>query len=242
MPEIESRSAWSGKFMIGVGWAVLDARLGDNRSHSHIADQITIGIDGPLEVLASQPLMVNQGVAVHIPAQFKHALGPVGRCTRSVYFDPWFTNQRIPSAFNEPALLSKQAAAALVGIDGWISAERWARRYIRTSDQELDKRVVRALTRPDICTSAKAMAELTGLSPSRLRELCRRDYGAPPSKLIQWLQLRATAKALPTTQSLADIAAVGGFSDQAHFTRRLVEWFGVTPLLGLSDMEVDINV
>jgi AraC-like DNA-binding protein len=67
------------------------------------------------------------------------------------------------------------------------------------------------------------------------------DFGVPPSKLLQWLQLLGAAKALEASASLADAAAAGGFSDQAHFTRRLRQWFGVTPKVGLSGLEVSID-
>ncbi len=68
-----------------------------------------------------------------------------------------------------------------------------------------------------------------------------RDYGVPPSKLTQWLQIQQAAKALTETTNLAEIAAQAGFSDQAHFTRRMVEWFGVTPSLGLAGIEVSVH-
>jgi len=79
-----------------------------------------------------------------------------------------------------------------------------------------------------------------GLSPARLREIAIRDFGVPTAKLLQWLQLQHAIDALRHTASLAEAAAAGGFADQAHFTRRLVQWFGVTPSLGLAQLEISV--
>ena len=89
--------------------------------------------------------------------------------------------------------------------------------------------------------SPAALARELALSPSRLREIVKAGFGVPPSKLLQWLQLLASAEALATTDRLCDAAAAGGFSDQAHFTRRLRQWFGVTPGTGLQGLEISID-
>ena len=88
---------------------------------------------------------------------------------------------------------------------------------------------------------AAALARELTLSPTRLREIVKADFGVPPSKLLQWLQLLGAAKAMEASSSLADAAAAGGFADQAHFTRRLQQWFGVTPKIGLSGLEVSVD-
>ena len=31
---------WTGEIMLGVGWALLDAQVGDNRPHRHVAHQV----------------------------------------------------------------------------------------------------------------------------------------------------------------------------------------------------------
>ena len=240
MSKQDAKSAWSGQLIVGLGWAVLDARLGDNRSHAHVADQFTIGTDRPINIITDERITAEKGQVVHIPSKTKHCLGPSGRSTRSVYFDPWLINRRARSQ-SKDVLITKHAAQALVEITSITGAEQWAKRYIRYSDDLPDQRLATALRTPVQCLSPKALSSLTGLSPSRLRELSVRDYGVPPSKLTQWLQIQLAAKALAETTNLAEIAAHGGFSDQAHFTRRLVEWFGVTPSLGLAGIEVSLD-
>lgn len=240
MSRQDAKRAWSGQLIVGLGWAVLDAHVGENRSHAHLADQFIIGTDGPINVTTDDRVWADKGHIVHIPSKTKHSLGPIGRSTRSVYFDPWLIKRRASSQSNN-VLITKAAAKSLIEIKSVTNAEQWAKQYIRYSNDLPDPRLTAALRTPDQYFSPKGLSVSTGLSPSRLRALSVRDYGVPPSKLTQWLQIQQAAKALTETTSLAEIAAQAGFSDQAHFTRRMVEWFGVTPSLGLAGIEVSVH-
>ena len=73
-----------------------------------------------------------------------------------------------------------------------------------------------------------------------LREIVGRDFGVPPAKLLQWLQLQRALRALVGGGGLADAAAAGGFADQSHFTRRCAQWLGVTPSAGLAAFAFEI--
>ncbi len=97
-----------------------------------------------------------------------------------------------------------------------------------------------ALAAPDDLSSARALADVACLSPSRLREIVSRDFGVPPAKLLQWLQLQRSMRALVGGGGLADAAVAGGFADQSHFTRRCAQWLGVTPSAGLSAFAFEI--
>jgi AraC-like DNA-binding protein len=104
----------------------------------------------------------------------------------------------------------------------------------------IDSRLQQALAKIEPGTGPAELAQVIGLSTTRLRELTVHDFGVPTAKLLQWLHLQHAIEALRQSRSLADAAAAGGFSDQAHFTRRLVEWFGVTPSLGLAQLEISV--
>lgn len=110
----------------------------------------------------------------------------------------------------------------------------------RSSAIPIDGRLHSALSAIVPGTSPAALAQSIGLSTTRLREIAIHDFGVPTAKLLQWLQLQSAIEAFRQTHNLADAAAAGGFSDQAHFTRRLVEWFGVTPSLGLAQLEISV--
>jgi len=104
----------------------------------------------------------------------------------------------------------------------------------------VDARLSEVLAAPDDLSTARALADVACLSPSRLREIVSRDFGVPPAKLLQWLQLQRAVRTLVGGGGLADAAAAGGFADQSHFTRRCAQWLGVTPSAGLSAFAFEI--
>lgn len=234
-------SKWSGQLVIGKGWAMLDARLGANSAHSHLAHQVSIGFTDPINVVTDRQTSAKIGHALVIPSGTVHRIGPEGVLTRSVYFDPTFTGHRIqtdPSATEVDSISSKALLAAQTHDD----AARWARTFAgRTNGSKIDARLSAALTKPWALRGAQALAETVGVSPSRLREITLADFGAPPTRVLQWLQLQVAARALSTTDSLSKAAIAGGFSDQSHFTRRLKTWFGVTPQKAFGAMRIIIS-
>ena len=139
-----------------------------------------------------------------------------------------------------PKQLNPKEAAALEAITSGEMAKQWIGAFVNksSSSSPIDGRLHAALSEIVPGTSPSKLAQALGLSTTRLRELAIRDFGVPTAKLLQWLQLQHAIDALRQTRNLADAAAAGGFSDQAHFTRRLVEWFGVTPSLGLAQLEI----
>ena len=237
-----SAASWTGTLFIGVGWAVLDAQLGDNAAHSHLAVQVVLGLDGPVIVATDKELVVPKGSAVMIPAGLIHSVGPAGRKARSVYIDPRFNGDADNYDRASPTILDNDLSAALRAAVDSNKAKAWARRFTGwTTNSGIDARIRKALIKTSAVESPSALAREVDLSPSRLREIVKAEFGVSPSKLLQWLQLIASAKAMATSTRLCDAAAAGGFSDQAHFTRRLRQWFGVTPGTGLQGLEISID-
>lgn len=226
---------------LGLGWALLDAHTGDNRRHSHVAHQISLALEGDCEIGGAHPLRLARGEAAVIPAGTKHCLMPAGVPVRTIYVDPLFRGMR--DLIRTPKLerLNAKDASALGSIHSREEAKRWMIAYAnRSSAIPIDGRLHSALSAIVPGTSPAALAQSIGLSTTRLREIAIHDFGVPTAKLLQWLQLQSAIEAFRQTHNLADAAAAGGFSDQAHFTRRLVEWFGVTPSLGLAQLEISV--
>ena len=122
-----------------------------------------------------------------------------------------------------------------------IAAQLVASDYLdRSQARPVDARLSEVLAAPDDLSTARALADVACLSPSRLREIVSRDFGVPPAKLLQWLQLQRAVRTLVGGGGLADAAAAGGFADQSHFTRRCAQWLGVTPSAGLSAFAFEI--
>ncbi len=232
---------WSGSIMLGTGWALIDARIGTSRPHCHVAHQISFAVERDLEISGDADLIVPVGQAVAIASHVRHRLGPPGAMVRSVYLDPLFRADARLSAGSGTILLTPVELAGLGGIASGADAKRWAYDYFaRSQTRPVDARLSEALAAPDDLSTARALADVADLSPSRLREIVSRDFGVPPTKLLQWLQLQRALRALVFRGDLADAAAAGGFADQSHFTRRCAQWLGVTPSAGLSAFAFEI--
>jgi len=96
----------------------------------------------------------------------------------------------------------------------------------------LDSRLVQALgdLEGDLQNASIAQtAKACDISRSRLRALAREQLGLPLSTWLIWKKLIKANKALYSGASLSEAALLGGFSDQAHFTRSMRRMFGVTP-------------
>lgn len=74
------------------------------------------------------------------------------------------------------------------------------------------------------------IAEIVGLSERQLERLFYAALGASPSHFYMDLRLRAArAKLLESTETIEEIAEATGFSSQAHFSRAMKAWCGVSP-------------
>lgn len=231
-----------GRMTLGLGWAILDAHTGENRLHSHVAHQVSLALEVDCAIGGPHPLRLARGEAAIIPAGIQHCLTPAGAPVRTIYVDPLFDGLRDLIQTPVPKQLNPKEAAALEAITSGEMAKQWIGAFVNksSSSSPIDGRLHAALSEIVPGTSPSKLAQALGLSTTRLRELAIRDFGVPTAKLLQWLQLQHAIDALRQTRNLADAAAAGGFSDQAHFTRRLVEWFGVTPSLGLAQLEISV--
>lgn len=68
-----------------------------------------------------------------------------------------------------------------------------------------------------------------GLSPVQLLRVFSRRFGLPPFAWLNVQRLKTARHMLRTEKRLATIATDLGFADQAHFTRRFKEMYGISP-------------
>jgi AraC-like DNA-binding protein len=103
----------------------------------------------------------------------------------------------------------------------------------RIAAKDVDEPVARAVAQlrdgagvPRIESVAKSLS----LSLRSLQTRFRRSVGLTPKEFARIMRLRATLRALDTTDaSLADLAADRGFADQAHASRELRRITGLAP-------------
>lgn len=205
---------------------MVDARIGDNRRHRHLAVQLSLGLDGPVTVEGAAATVTAQ--CVIIAAHAMHSLGPNSSRVRSLYIEPHGMLART---------LDKRATAS----GGLVAADELH------ADMAGDHPAMLAALRGDPPVTDPRVRDQLGmpatgqrLSKSQLRALSQAALGASPARLRQWHRLQAAVRALSAGAPLADAALLAGFADQAHFTRLLVRWFGITPGRGLKDMAITI--
>lgn len=92
-------------------------------------------------------------------------------------------------------------------------------------------RVVRELLHDgdDGEVSASDLAAAAGRSRFAVYRSFQAAYGMAPSDYQRQLRLRTARRLLVEGRSLAEIAAMTGFTDQSHLTRWFTRYFGVTP-------------
>ena len=78
------------------------------------------------------------------------------------------------------------------------------------------------------CSVAGAAREL-GVSTRSLQRLLKRETGHSPAFWIQLARVRKAARATFESLPLVEIAAMYGYSDQAHMTREFKRWLNVSP-------------
>jgi AraC family transcriptional regulator len=75
------------------------------------------------------------------------------------------------------------------------------------------------------------MAAVAGVHPSHLVREFKRAFRETPASRVRRLRIEWTATRVATSdETLTEIAAGAGFSDQSHFTRQFRRHFGVTPM------------
>lgn len=234
---------WRGSLTIGDGWAILESEIGENAPHAHLAHQLTAGLDGPLIVSAhGRSIEVDQDRYAVVAAGAEHAIEPKGRRIRSVYFDRLRWSGARGADLPSIKVLSAEASASLSRCGDRTALQAWARDGLgaRSPAGARSAALDAVLDREPAPKSPSAVAAALGVSPSRLRQLSASAFGAPIARVLQWRQVQRAARALSLSRSLAEAAEAGGFADQAHFTRRMRRWFGVTPGAGLLQLDIRI--
>jgi AraC-like DNA-binding protein len=77
--------------------------------------------------------------------------------------------------------------------------------------------------------SLKALARVSGLSPSRFMHVFTESVGVPLRPYIRWLRLQRASCDLMAGATMTAAAHNAGFSDAAHMTRTFRHMLGTTP-------------
>jgi AraC-like DNA-binding protein len=80
------------------------------------------------------------------------------------------------------------------------------------------------------------LAEVAGLSPSRLMHVFTESLGMPLRRYLQRLRVQRAVDALAHGRSITEAAHIAGFADAPHLTRTLRRILGMTPREMMSRM------
>ena len=219
--------------------AIFRGYVGDNKTHSHWASQITIALEGKIEFEASSGLMSSD--AVYFASKTEHRLESGLVC--SIYFDP--LHDALPKSLNENTQ------------DGWAALSRdqlpEALQHI-TADTDLSELVnSEPLSQPNATTAADdrlqivlqaiksklsegndvdrdTLANLINLSPTRFSHWFVERTGVPLRSYKKWLKLRTAMDAMLDGKNPMEAAMLAGFSDLAHMSREFSDSFSLTYL------------
>lgn len=85
------------------------------------------------------------------------------------------------------------------------------------------------LANSDQDLSLSDLARLVGLSPYYFARTFETEVGLPPHAYLEGIRIRKACELMNGGESLANTAAVVGYSDQSHFTHRFKRFLGMTP-------------
>lgn len=224
---------WAGRFEFGEGWAVYRGRTDANAPHRHAAIQIAAGRDAGIAMRSDRAVL--EARAIVIPPMVQHEFLSAGGEVTAIYVDAELPLGRaLRQRFGEEiSPLPESFAAALSAADpenAFMELSVFLDIAVtRCLDRRLDAALVFLRKGPGEPGAIGAAAKAAGLSAQRLRELAQSELGVALSQWLLWQKLGRASRAFAAGATLADAAASGGFSDQAHFSRTMRRMFGVTP-------------
>ncbi len=242
---LDDLMASTSAFVFGEGWVAYRGRSSDNTSHTHAAIQLVFGSHRSVQVLGEDGDNF-VGSTIVIQPMVEHRL--IAEDFVSVlYLEP-----QTPLAFWVVDAIGGGDIVVVedpgfLGFEAELPLQDWIQKLSDLAPKDgstIDRRLMEALQQlaenPRELQIAE-MAEQLGLSDSRLRYLARHYLGFPLSTWMLWRKLDRAARALYDGESLVDASLIGGFSDQAHFSRTMRRMFGMTPgtLQGLTNLETD---
>lgn len=233
------------KICLMNGRVLYIGRLPDLAEHRQAAGLLCLGLERPFRLLAHDKVHVTRS-AVVLP-QVMHALELDGGLCAFLLVDPDhrdFDRLRFYGAgaeqdgfatnlTDEAELMQKmQPVAAHSGAE--LSAEAWQNLGLGSATGHgFDHRlriVIEELLRNSLeSIPVERLAELAGISPSRLAHLFKEHVGIPIRMFRAWARLKTAALLLKEGANLTEAAHGAGFYDSAHFTNTFRENFGLPP-------------
>lgn len=229
-------------------WVLYVGRSFDTHEHTHHAVQLTLGLDGPLQMNKDTDDQLRLP-AVVISSETPHSLQAEGHWVASIYLEPEAEDyERLvdyypgdPSGGFRALSVKEEYKAQFLGLlESGVNptlAQQLVRKLIEPTaiaeSQPLDPRIIKVLRYlnrdPGLNIPVAELAKHVSLSPDRLAHLFRQEIGTPIRRFVLWQKLRLAAKSACQGKPLIYAAQEGGFTDSAHFTHSFQKLFGINP-------------
>jgi AraC-like DNA-binding protein len=128
-------------------------------------------------------------------------------------------------------ILGDQRTLEARPVDAWVRSELESGSRPRSVDPRV-RRVLLYLRQEGLdrrCTSLGRLAQVAGLSPSRLMHVFTQSIGIPIRPYLLRLRVQRAARALAAGRTVTEAAHLAGFADAPHLTRTFRRVFGITP-------------
>ena len=129
------------------------------------------------------------------------------------------------------AALGDPAAVNASHVEAWVRGELLQGRKAPAMHPRVRRvlRHVREQLGSEEVLSLQKLADIAGLSPSRLMHVFTESVGVPLRPYVLWLRLQRACGELMRGASLTGAAHCAGFSDAAHMSRTFRRMLGTTP-------------
>ncbi len=112
----------------------------------------------------------------------------------------------------------------------WRAAARVADNRFTSADLAVQRMLEAMKRKPGEPWPLAHMAKAAGMSPSTLRNACRKLLGSPPARLRLQVKLNQAYEFLRRgDRNVAEVAEALGFCDPFHFSKAFKRQFGYTP-------------
>ena len=231
--------AWAGRAWIAPGIGVFRGSVGAHDWHQHLAHQITVGLEGAVEV--ETPAGRLRGRALVIPAGMRHRLS--GGAVLSIYLDALAPEATALRLRPQQAALALDPDLARRLLDFSSADDLTTVQVIfrsdppRVADTRLEA-VVRELRACRGETDRRSLAAMVHVSPERFSHWFVEQTGLPLRSYAKWLRLTHAVQLLASGLSMTDAAHAVGFSDSAHFSRTFRALLGIDPSSALAEVRL----
>ena len=227
------------------GLALFVGQSGDNRMHRHLAHQLCVALRGSATVELPGGMRTS-APGLCLPAGQWHRLMPGSGV--QLWLDPTTALARHLLAGKSPevtALPARQVRAlralalgdAPAALAQWVAEQGGATPAPDPRLSQVLAHVQQALAEGGRSVRDE-LALQAGLSPGRFSHWFAAQTGMPLRSYQKWLRLLAAVERVLGGEALAQAAVGAGFSDQAHFSRTLMQWLGVPASLALRQVVI----